>query len=391
MKLNELYAKKQDILAKCERLQKDENATASDITAATEELRKINAKIEFAETQEADAKNEAKKKIDNGTMLSYGGGQDNNQHSQEEYENAFFNALCGRRMTAEQRTIIEEVNNALSSETGEDGGYLIPVDQQTAIKELKRSMRNLEGEVNIENVTTKTGSRVIEKDAEFTSFAEFTEADTLSDTDSPQFDTINYTIKDRGGILPIKNNLLYDNTANLKSYLNKWLAKKSVATRNKLIADLLATLTPTAIAGLDDIKGALNVTLDPSIADMSKVYTNQDGFNKLDTMKDSDGNYLLQPDPTDKTKKLLAGKMVEVYSNKTLKTTGTAPKLAPIYIGSLKECITLFDRQAISLLSTMVGGDSFKNNRTDIRAITREDVQLVDSKSMVFGQLDVTP
>jgi len=390
MKLTELYAKKQDILAKCERLQKDENATAGDITAATEELRKINAKIEFSETQEDNAKKEAKKKIENGTMSSYDS-QDDAQRSDEEYEAAFFNVLRGRALTADQQIAVQEVNNALSSETGEDGGYLIPVDQQTAIKELKRSMQNLEGEVNVENVTTKSGSRVIEKDAEHTAFTEFTEADDLTETDSPQFQTVEYSIKDRGGILPVKNNLLNDNTANLKSYLNKWLAKKSVATRNKLIADLLATLTPTAVADLDDIKDILNVQLDPSIKEMAKVYTNQDGFNKLDKMKDSDGNYLLQPDPTDKTKKLLAGKEVKVYSNKVLKTTGTTTLLAPIYIGALKECITLFDRQAISLLSTLTGGTAFGKNRTEIRAITREDVQLVDSKSMVFGQLDVTP
>ena len=174
-------------------------------------------------------------------------------------------------------------------------------------------------------------------------------------------------------ILPVPNNLLADNTANLANYLNRWLAKKQVATRNKLIVDLLATKAKTAVASADDLKTITNITLDPTISAMSVVVTNQTGFNWLDTLKDSEGNYLLQKDPTMPTRKLLFGiHPVEVYSNKTL-----------------KEAVTLFDREAMSLLSTNIGGDAFKKNRTDIRAITREDIKLVDSDAFVYGHVTI--
>jgi len=388
--LKELYAMRKAALEKCEAVNDDKNATVEEIIAAKNELQTIDARIEMAEEAEDSSKKAAKKKIDNGQMTKLDE-EDEDSPTDALYEEAFYAALSGRRVTAEHREALVSVNNALSSGTGEDGGYLIPTDQQTAINELKRQMKALELEVNVERVTTNTGTRLIEKDAEFTPFAVVTEGNDIPDTDSPKWVAIAYTILDRMGILPVPYNLLKDNTANLKTYLNKWLAKKSVATRNSLIATLMATLSPTAIADFDDVKDICNKLLDPAISEEAFVYTNQDGFNALDKMKDSDGKYWLQPNPAKPTEKMLNGKIVKVYSNKTLPTTGTTTLLAPVYIGQLKEAVTLFDREALSLLSTDIGGDAFKKNRVDIRAISREDAELVDTAALVHGQIDVTP
>ncbi|MFH7125863.1 phage major capsid protein [Klebsiella pneumoniae] len=65
--------------------------------------------------------------------------------------------------------------------------------------------------------------------------------------------------------------------------------------------------------------------------------TNQDGFNYLDKLKDKDGKYILQSDPTQKNKKLFAGtNPVVVVSNRFLKSKGTTAKKAPLIIGDLK-------------------------------------------------------
>ncbi|MBC2855613.1 phage major capsid protein [Cetobacterium sp. 2A] len=45
------------------------------------------------------------------------------------------------------------------------------------------------------------------------------------------------------------------------------------------------------------VKDIMDVTLDPSISALAKVITNQDGFNYLNKLKDSQGNYLLEKDP----------------------------------------------------------------------------------------------
>jgi HK97 family phage major capsid protein len=356
-------------------LMNKEGVTKDEIKAATDEIQVIKAKIEAL-----DALGE---EPNGGEPLNKGP-----QNGDLKYKDVFYKAVAGKKLSQEEASLLES-KAALSSTSDEDGGYLIPEDEVSAINELKREHRSLESLVTVEPVSTLSGSRVLEKDAEFTPFAVFAEGADVPASDSPQFKTITYTIKDRGGILPVPNNLLADNAANLRTYLQRWLAKKQVATRNNLIVTLLNTLTKTPVSGFDDLKSIFNVTLDPAISLQSVVVTNQDGFNWLDSLKDEDGKYVLQPDPVNKTVRRLFGiHPVEVYSNKTLPTrVNTGNEFAPIICGSLKEGVVLFDRQAMSLLTTNIGGDAFKKNRTDMRAITREDVATFDVDAIVFGEV----
>lgn len=301
------------------------------------------------------------------------------------YEEALFNALRGTA-TADDITLLQEARNALSSETLAAGGCLIPVDQQTEINELKRTFTALRDLVTVEPVSTLSGSRVLEKDAEHIGFSVIGENKPIGNTASPEFDTVTYSVKKYGGILPIPSELLADENARLRSYLNRWLAKKSIATENTLISTLLNTFTKKEITGIDDVKDVLDIELDPSISVMSSVILNQDSFNYFNKLKDSQGNYLLEKDPKNPTKKLLSGRPVVVLSNKVLKTNLTK---APVIIGALKEGVVLFDRQAITLLATNTGGEAFINDRTDVRAIMRLDVQKFDASSVIYGELDL--
>lgn len=382
---DELRQRRAKLRNELQGMMKDDAATAEQIEAKTAEIAAVSAKLTAQLAIEAEEENAMKS---SGTAQPVDTGSE--PAPEAVYEDAFYNMLAGKPLTDAQSASLLKVNNALSSSSGADGGYLIPADQQVAIRELKRQFQPLEELVTVEPVSTLTGSRNMEKDAQYTPFTEFTEDGDVPASDAPQFANITYAIKDRGGILPVPNNLLADNKANLQGYLNAWLAKKQVATRNKLIVDLLNTKTKDTIAGVDDVKDILNVTLDPAISAMATVIMNQDAFNKFDKMKDSDGNYLLQPDPTNPTQKQLCGRPVRVYSNKVLPTrTAETKKLAPVIIGSLKEAVVLFDRQAMSLLATNIGGTAFGKNRTEIRAITREDIKEFDLGAVVFGEIEV--
>ena len=67
-------------------------------------------------------------------------------------------------------------------DTGEDGGLTVPQDISTEIQELRRATAdNLENYVNVEPVSTKTGSRVIEVDADSTEWPEIEEGDDFQD------------------------------------------------------------------------------------------------------------------------------------------------------------------------------------------------------------------
>lgn len=303
------------------------------------------------------------------------------------YEEAFYNVLRGRA-SVEDREIIEARN--LASAVPADGGVLIPVDQQTAINELKRGFSSLRELVTVEPVSTLTGSRVLEQDAEHTGFEKFVEGSSIGTTTGPKFDLLTYNAESYGGILPIPRTLLQDQTANLRTYLNRWLAKKATATENKLILDVLNTFPKTDISTIDGVKDVIDVTLDPAISVLAKVVTNQDGFNFLNKLKDSQGNYLLEKDPKNSTKKMLNGREVIVLSNKILKTTGTTEKKAPLVIGSLKDGIVLFDRETMELASTEVGGTAWNTNAVEMRAILRMQAKKFDSAAVVFGEIPIT-
>lgn len=285
------------------------------------------------------------------------------------------------------------VRNAanMNEGAGEAGGFIVPTDEQTKINELKRALNPLSALVRVENVNTMSGTRVLEKASDMTPFASVAELAAIGEIDGPKFTQVKYAIKKFAGILPISEELLADSDQNLLAYVNGWLAKKSVATENAQILAVLKTLTKAPLTNLDGIKEILNVTLDPTISLMSSVLTNQDGFNFLDKQKDTDGRYLLQPNPLDSTQKLLFGKPVTVVSNKVLPTDTSvaSTKKAPVIIGSFTDAVVLFDRQATTLTGTSVGGDAWKRDSYDVKAVTRIDVQKFDDKAVVFGELTV--
>lgn len=316
------------------------------------------------------------------------------QNKQNQYRSAFLKTLRNKPLNAEERTLLDESaieeTRGMQGDSDEDGGLIVPQDVNTMIHELKREYVSLETYVTVENVFTRSGSRVIEKNADITPFVEMTELTDLDDMDNPKFAPIKYNIKDRGGIMPISNSLLNDTDQNLMLYIAKWIARKSIVTRNKLILDLLNKKAKVTLSNFDAIKRVLNVTLDPSISLTSIILTNQDGFHWLDTQKDSDGRDLLQPNPTNPSQKMFKGKEVVALANRWLPTVGTTTKYAPMIVGDLKEAVVLFDRQQYSIASTNVGGKSFARNSTDVRAIEREDVQGFDLDAVVYGQIEIS-
>lgn len=289
----------------------------------------------------------------------------------------------------------EMVEGTPGEDSGEDGGLTVPQDITTSIRELRRATAdNLENYVNVEHVSTKTGTRVIEVDADSTEWPEVEEGGEFQEQETPKLRSISYKIKKYGGILKVTAELLEDTAENILAYLKKWIAKKSRATRNAKILAALKTCvgdTSYAITGVDELKDIFNIVLDPAIAQGAAVYTNQTGFNFLDKLKDEDGKYIIQPDPTQKTKKLLFGEYPIVkLSNKVLKNeTGEGSTIVPIYCGDLNEAVTLFDRDVISLDISTTAGDLWAKDKTGLKVRDRFDVQPVDTAAVVLGKITI--
>ena len=218
----------------------------------------------------------------------------------------------------------------------------------------------------------------------------------IGNNDEPaSFKPLTYKIHRYAGISSITNTLMNDSDANLLAYLENWIAKKDVITRNSEILKALAKLPSaqkTTVDSFDAIKDIYNKELDPLIWNESAFVTNQSGFAVLDKVKDNNGQYVIQPNPLNPSQKMLAGKTITVIADAFLPNDGNS---FPLYIGALTEAVRLFDLQQMSLLATNIGAGSFENDLTKIRAIDRFDVELWDTESVIYapftGLADLTP
>lgn len=360
-----------------------------------EEVRALQRKIDIQKSLDEDET----RNLNGGVVIDTGNATRTKEDAEleKEYRQVFLKGLRRKSITSEERSIIEEYEKrAVMHEGGVitdpdgDSSLIVPQDIQTKINEVRRQFIDLSQYVTVENVTTLSGSRVIEVDAEYTPFPVIDEYAEIPQMDNPKFHPLSYRVKKRGGILPLTNELLADTDQNLLNYISNWIGKKAVATENSMILGLLNGMPKQDLPSFDDLRYVLNVTLDPAIALTSVILTNQDGFNYLDGLKDKNDRYLLQDDITQPGRKLIKGRQVIVVSNRIMPSDTTNNK-APIVIGDLKQLIVLFRRKFYELASTNVGGDAFKRDTTDLRAIMRNDIKTWDDKAAVFGNIDITP
>ena len=374
--LNKINAKKAEIKA----LVADRKI--EDAASAKEELKKLQASFDILADLEDDEAQQAQQQAAEGNAQTAG----NEKNGLAKQIKAFTNAIKAAWKKTEVTPEDREILNAMSEGSDEDGGLTVPKDIKTQIKELRRSEDALENLVNVERVTTKSGTRVIEREADQTPFDNVEEAAEFPEVSTPQFDSIDYKVKKKGGILKVTQELLSDTAENIMGYLKKWIAKKSKATRNFMIIAKIKEICAgleVPVTGLDSLKDIFNVMLDPAIALGSVVVTNQSGFNFLDKLKDEKGNYILQKDPTQATKRLLFGEYPVIrLSNKTLQNVNGK---APIICGDLKEAITIFDRETLTIDISNLAAGMWEKDQTGIKVRERLDIQTVDADAVVMG------
>lgn len=347
--------------------------------AAKEELKKLQAKFDVLYDLEVEAEEGIKDKIEAGEVKE---ATNKIKDSTKEFANAARNGF--------------RVTNKMSEGTLVDGGYTVPEDILTRINTYKESKKSLKDLVKVEKVTTNKGQRTFKKRSQQTGFTKVGEGGKIGVKGTPQFERIAYEIDKYAGYFPVTNELLSDSDANITNTLIEWIGDESRVTANKLILEQIATLNEVKLEGIDDIKKALNVTLGQAFKATSKIITNDDGLQYLDTLKDTDGKYLLQPNPSNPMEmRLCAGATIitiEVIPNDDMATNTNK---VPFIIGDLKEGIVFWDRQLMNIKTSDVAviGDlnAYEEDLTLFRAIEREDVTIRDSKAIVNGYIDITP
>lgn len=277
-----------------------------------------------------------------------------------------------------------QIKNMVSSDETNGAGHAgltIPKDIQTTIRALVRQYDSLQEYVTVESVSTTSGSRVYEKWSDVTALVEIDEeGKKIGDNDDPELATIKYLIKRYAGITTVTNSLLKDTAENIIAWLSNWIAKKVVVTRNtKIIAAIDTLPTKPTLAKWDDIID-LEAKVDPAIKQTSMFLTNTSGFTALKKVKNAMGDYLMERDVKSPTGYAIDGFPVKEVGDRWLADKAGSH---PLYFGDLKQAVTLFDRENMSLLATNIGAGAFETDTTKIRVIDRFDVTTVDKEAFV--------
>lgn len=296
--------------------------------------------------------------------------------------NRIFNKLItGQKITDEESKVYN--SSAAVGQLGSDnarGGYLLPKEQELSIYEFRRTLNSLKSLCRIKQVTTRSGAYNVEV-ADTLELLPFEELDTLQEKDL-RFAQKEWSVKDYGILHKISNTLLDDlkNTnVRIVDFMGRKFAKASVRTENKKIAEQLKKASPKTIKDINEIKDAINVTLDPSISATSKIVTNQTTFNYLDKLTDKSGLPLLSDSITEPGKKMYSGKTIEVFADSEIESSNK--KNFIFYVGDFEEYMTFYERQGyIASVSSEAG---FMINATYTKMIERFGVDVVDDKAIV--------
>ena len=276
-----------------------------------------------------------------------------------------------------------------------DGGYTVPEDVQTKVNQWADVDYSLLNDIDVVKVSTNKGARTYQKKADADVFVDLDENGAITnEISAPQFERVTYSIQDRAGFMPVSNDLINDSDANIVSVVSDWLGKANVATSNAKILEIINAKDAVDLKDIDGIKEVVNVTLGQAYKNGAKIYTNDDGLNYLDTLKDANDRPLLNPDPTAPANlQLRCGTTVvniKVLPNKVLKSVDGK---VPFIVGDLKAGIRKWDREAMSIkasdVATIGSFNAYAMNMTLFRAILRDDYTAMDNDAYVNGYITV--
>ena len=96
----------------------------------------------------------------------------------------------------------------------------------------------------------------------------------------------------------------------------------------------------------------------------------------------------MQPDPTKPMSTLLFGKYpVKKVSNKTMPSVAVSGGYkVPVLCGDLKEAITIFDRETLTIDISSTAGKLWETDQTGIKVRERLDIQSVDAEAIIMAE-----
>lgn len=252
-----------------------------------------------------------------------------------------------------------------------EGAPLVPSEIVTPIFRTNENSVDLASYVNKKSVSTKSGSYPIAKNNNAI-LATKEELAEIGNVDAG-ITAIDFNVSTKAGKIYLSSELVADSNFDVESEVKAQLERLVVNTNNKNIMDLLNKLEAKTATDLDGIKHIYNVDLDPSLEKM--IIVNQTSFDYLDTLKDTDGRYLLQYSVSDATQSTLFGAKIVVVPDTVLKPVENE---VDMFMGSLFDYVALFSRDQVT-----AHWENFDSYSEGLSIVLRNDYRVVDDSAMV--------
>jgi len=281
-----------------------------------------------------------------------------------------------RKMSMEKTELREGIKAYIRSKgqeragfTSVEGGALIPEELLAPKKELVDKL-DLAKYVNVVKVNSGSGKYpfISGSGGVMVSVAELAENPELA---KPTITEVPYDISTYRGYVPISQEVIDDADFDVTGLIAENIKDQELNTKNAAIAAKLKTAPAKAVTGLDGIVTMLNTSFKDAYN--IKLFISKSLYNALDLLKDLDGRYLLQPDPTVASGKSVKGREVIPLDDTVIATLAGDLKG---FVGDSKEFITLFDRQQASV--KWVDNDVYGQMLADF---VRFDTRAVDTEA----------
>lgn len=253
---------------------------------------------------------------------------------------------------------------------------VVPEEVVTPVLELKNSKYNLAQYATVKTVSAGSGHYPIAKRNNTAVLATKEELADIADVDANMFEDVKFDIKTRAGKIALSNEVVDDSAVDIVSEVKGQLQKLVDNTDNQNIMKVLTSdpFKKEKATTTDDLKKIFNVDLDPALNKMWIV--NQSGFNYLDTLKDNEGRYLLQPNPTAASGFSLFGTPVVMISDTVMPNNSDGS--FPMIIGDIAEAVAVFRRNQVT-----AQWDKFDQFAQGLSVIVRNDYQPISSDAII--------
>lgn len=266
-----------------------------------------------------------------------------NKNTENEGETRSMTNLVEEVVLNNENTQVAEYRNFLM--TGEkrgvttvDAGVVVPEEVVNSIEKLTEDLDSLEKYVTVKAVNNLSGSYPVRNaDTVIAPLPTVAELEESPELGLRKLGNQEYKIETHRGLVKASWEAL-DDGVEVESIINEEMAEAIVATKNKKILDAMATLETKSADSLDELKTIINTGIAKRYA--KQIIVSNDVYDALDKLKDSNGQYLLQPSVTSETGTKLFGKDLVLLDSEIIGE-------GVMYIGSLKDAVIMFLRKEL--------------------------------------------